>query len=130
MGSGAYDHASYLTRQQIMFGRTTAGAAGTSIRHTFPSAMRVRSVTCSVVTAGTVGTAAAAGIVIQQDGTAKGTIALTTNVAGVVGTAGSLNFTVPAGGTLAFVNGTDATFVGYVSAEAHLDQGASWTGEG
>lgn len=130
MGQGNYDHPSYLTRQQIVFGRTTAGAGGTSIRCTFPSAMRLRSVSCMVVTAGTVGTAAAAGIVIQQDGTAKGTIALTTNVAGVVGTVGSLNVTIPANGTLSFVNGTDATFVGYVSAEMHLDPGATWTGEG
>lgn len=129
MGSGPYDHPSYLTRQHVYFGRTAAGAAGTSIRHTFPSAIRVRSVTAGVVTAGTVA-AAASGLIIQQDGTAKGTISLSTNVAGVFGTAGNLNFTVPAGGTLAFVNGTDATFVANVSAEIHLDPGASWTGEG
>lgn len=129
MGQGNYDHPSYLTRQQLQFGRTVAGAGGTSIRTTFPSAMRIRSVTCGVVTAGTVA-GAAAGIVIQQDGTAKGTIGLSTNIAGVFGTATGLNFTVPAGGTFAIVNGTDATFVGIVSAEAHLDPSTTWTGEG
>lgn len=129
MGQGSYDHPSYLARHWQHFGRTSAGAAGTSIRHTPPFAIRVRSVTAGVVTAGTVA-GAAAGIVIQQDGTAKGTITLSTNVAGVFGTVGSLDFTVPKGGTLAFVNGTDATFVADVSAEYHLDPSTTWTGEG
>jgi hypothetical protein len=127
MGTGRYDHPAYLVPQWQHFGKTTAGAAGTSIRHTPPYAIRIKSVTAGVVTAGTVA-GAAAGIVIQQDGTAKGTISLSTNVAGVFGTAGGLDFTVPAGGTLAFVNGTDATFVADVSMEYKIDPAASWTG--
>lgn len=135
MGQGPYDHPSYLARQQICLGRTTAGAAGTSILYTFPSAMRLRTVTCGVITAGTVvGTGAglgAAGISLLN-GTAivSGTLSLSTNAKGVFATSGDLNYTVPAGGTLAVVNGTDATFVGIVNLEAHLDPGASWTGNG
>lgn len=130
MGQGPYDHPSYLARQQICLGRTTAGASGTSILYTFPSAMRLRTVTCGVITAGTTATAAS-GIVLQN-GTAivSGTLSLSTNVKGVFATSGDLNYTIPAGGTLSIVNGADATFVGIVNLEAHLDPGASWTGNG
>lgn len=135
MGQGPYDHPSYLARQQIILGRTTAGAAGTSVRYTFPSAVRLRTVTCGVVTAGTVvGTgvgAGAAGITLQNGTTiVGGTLNLSTNAAGVFATTGDLNYTIPAGGTFAVINGTDATFVGIVGLEVHLDPGASWTGNG
>lgn len=135
MGQGPYDHPSYLARQQIFLGKTAAGAGGTSLLYTFPSAMRLRTVSCGVFTAGTVvGTgvgAGAAGITLVNGTTiVNGTLNLSTNAKGVFATTGDLNYTIPAGGTLAIVNGTDATFVGIVGLEAHIDPAGSWTGNG
>lgn len=133
MGQGNYDHPSYLTRQQMVLGKTTAGAGGTSILATFPSAIRVRTLNAGIITAGTVvgtGVGAAGVAVSLYNGTAvvNGTVSLSTNAKGVWGTTADLNYTIPAGGTLAIVNGTDATFVATVGIEYYLDPAATWTG--
>src|SRR4051812_49406165 len=115
MAQGAYDHPSYLTRQHLLLGKTAAGAGGTSILATFPYAIRLRTMNAGVFTGGTVvgtGVGAAGVAVSLLNGTAivGGTVSLSTNAKGVFGTTSDLNYTVPAGGTLAVVNGTDATF--------------------
>lgn len=135
MAQGQYDHPSYLTRQQIYLGRTTAGAAGTSVFFASPSAIRIRAFNANIFTAGTVvgtGVGAAGVAVALYNGTAivGGTISLSTNAKGVTGTSGDLNYTLPAGGTLSVVNGTDATFVADVRMEAYIDPAGSWTGSG
>ena len=129
MGQGSYDHPSYITRQQIALGRTTAGASGVSIQAAFPSAMRLRTVTASVVTAGTTASAAS-GFIIKSGTTALGTISLSTNIAGVVASLADVNAIIPTGTVLSVTNGADATVVGYLTAEMYLDQAASWTGNG
>ena len=52
--TGAYDNPSYLTRQQIVLGQTTAGANGTSLITSLSptSGVRVRNASAIVVTAG------------------------------------------------------------------------------
>lgn len=130
MAQGPYDHPSYLTRQNLCLGRTIAGAAG-AMNWSPQSQIVIHRFTASVVTAGTVvgtGVGAAGACVSLRNGTAivSGTIALSTNAAGVFGTTADLNYTVPAGGTLSVVNGTDATLVAYCNVEYNLDSAATW----
>lgn len=124
MASGPYTDPNYLVRQQVSVGRTLAGAASTTLRYSPLTAVRLRNVAVTVVTAGTVA-GAAAGIVVLNGTTALSTISLSTNIAGVVGTSGDLNTAIAAGGVINFANGTDATFIGHVVAELHDDPIAS-----
>lgn len=135
MGQGNYDHPSYIVRQNLPLGRTSAGAAGTSILYTPQTAIRIRSLTAGIITAGTVvgtGVGAAGVAVAVWNGTAVvgGTVSLSTNAKGVFGTTGDLNYAVPAGGTISIVNGTDATFVATVQLEYHNDPVGTWLGNG
>jgi len=136
MGAGNYDHPSYITRQNLFLGRTTAGAGGTSILYTPITAMRIRTLTAGVITAGTVvGTGVGAAgpcVSVQVNGSlvAGGTVALSTNAKGVFGTTADLNYACPAGGTLSIVNGTDATLVATVQLEYHNDPVGTWLGNG
>lgn len=144
MGAGPYDHPSYLTRQSITLGATTAGANGTSQTHTFPNQMRVRNVAAIVRTAGTsattgnqvivgvVGTCTQIGTngtnTIGTATTTLGTIALGTSTALSTGTSGDLNTVLNAGAVLYLKNGTDATGVADVVGELHVDPSAVWVG--
>lgn len=134
--SGSYTDPSFLVRQRCFLGRTTAGAAGTSILDTPYSAMRLHALTAGVITAGTVvGTgvgAAGVAVNVQVNGSniANGTIALSTNAKGVFGTTADLNYAVPAGGTISIVNGTDATFVCTVAYDWSLDPAPTTTWAG
>lgn len=130
MASGSYEHPSFLTRQNLCLGRTIAGA-GAAMNWSPQSAIVIHRFTASVVTAGTVvgtGVGAAGACVSLRNGTAivAGTVALSTNAAGVFGTTTDLNYTVPVGGTLSVVNGTDATLVAYCNIEYNLDPSATW----
>lgn len=133
MGSGNYDHPSYIARQTLNL-TTVAGAAG-KIYRTFPWPIRIRTFIAGVQTAGTVvgtGVGAAGACVSLQNGTAivSSTNVLSTSAAGVFGTTGDLNYTLPVGGTLAVVNGTDATLVATATIEYHIDPSATWLGNG
>lgn len=132
MGQGPYDHPSYLTRQQIVLGPVTAGAAGTSGHIAFNSAMRIRGVTATVAVAGTVGTNVQAILFGNGTNILSGTIAYGTagNTIGAVASSGDLNYTLPAGQVLSIKNGADATATVRVVLEAYLDQAATWTGNG
>lgn len=123
---GAYTHPSYLTRQQINLGKSTAGASGTSCYFSTPvSNFRVRNVAAIVQTAGTSVTTNT----ILNGTTSIGTIVVTSAApAGSVFTSGDLNATVTSGTALSFKNGTDATCVVQVVAECYLDPSAVWTG--
>jgi hypothetical protein len=152
MGQGNYDHPSYLTRQQIAFPKTTAGATGTSAPLLFGiSNVRLRNAAGVVVTAGTVGTGASGEAIIKAQGTGiiqypnvGGTNALSTSTGvvalGTIGfgtgaltqwftsTSGDMNAFLPAGSQLFVVGGTDATITSQVTVEAYLDPAATWTG--
>ncbi len=132
MGQGPYDHPSYLTRQQIVLGPTTAGAAGTSGHIAFNSPMRIRQVTACVAVAGTIGTNVAALIMANGTNIVSGTIAFGTagNTIAALGTSADLNYTLPVGQVLSVKNGADATATTRVVVEAYLDQAGSWTGNG
>lgn len=129
MGAGAYDHPSYLTRQQVALGRTLAGASVVSIQKSFLSAMRIRNVSATVVTAGTVASTNASAI-LKSGTTALGTFALSTNAVGATSTLGDLNVTIPAGTVLSVTNGTDATIISDLVAEMYIDPAGSWSGQG
>lgn len=126
MGSGPYDHASYLTRQQIRLGKTTAGASGTSAYAAFPASnMRIRNIAAVVVTAGT----STNNTLTVLNGTSSvGAIVLSTNAIGSIGTSGDLNITVGTNTTLSIKNGADATGVAEVVAEGYVDPASGWTG--
>lgn len=131
MGQGNYDHPSYITRQQICLGKTTAGANGTSLITALSpvSNMRVRAVSATVITAGT--SAGAGNCAIILNGTTSiGQINLGTSAAGTVVASSDLNTTISSGTALAIKNGTDATGVCQVTVEAHLDPSTTWTGNG
>lgn len=146
MGQGAYDHPSYITRQQIHVGRSTAGANGTSMITGFPNTVRARNVSAAVVVAGTSATSGhqallyllgtgttytSAGVGTQVTGTTSlGVIVLGTSSVGQVGTSGDLNATVNQGSILFAKNGTDATGTYELTVSLHLDPSASWTGNG
>lgn len=131
MAQGNYEHPSYLTRQHLFLGRTTAGAAGASINFTPPYPIVLHRFTASVSVAGTVvgtGVGAAGACVSLRNGTAivAGTVVLSTNAAGVFGTTTDLAYTVPAGGTLTVLNGTDATLVASCAVEYNIDPSGTW----
>lgn len=126
MAQGNYDHPSYITRQLVPLGNTTAGANGTSCRTSFPIAMRIRNASVTVVTAGT--SATTGNKVDIYNGTSSiGSVTLGTNTAGYVGTSGDLNSTLAVGTVLACKNGTDATGVANVMLEMHIDQSGTWS---
>jgi hypothetical protein len=132
MAQGNYDHPSYLTRQQIHLGATTAAATGTSCRMAPISNLRIRNVLATVQTAGTF-TGGTAGFAVYVNTTSLGTITLSTNLAGYTGSSGDLNTTLTAGTGNAnqfyvICNG-DATLVARLTLEAYLDPSATWTGQ-
>lgn len=122
-GKGSYEHPSFLT-QQILSGNAAAATTSTT-QIALPYAIRVADVIATVRIAGTTASAAM-GLVVSQDGTAKGTISLSTNVAGVAGTLGALSVTVPANGTLTIAKGADATGVIDWFVHYYLDPAATW----
>lgn len=148
MGSGSYDHPSYLTRQAISL-TASAGANGTAGYKSFISDMRFRKGAVTVRTAGTSSGAGnqalllCIGTYITGFGTGAGTALTTTtgtntigtlgafgsSAAGIVGTSSDFNFRLVAGSVLAIKNGTDATGVVDCSMECYLDPEASWTGQ-
>jgi hypothetical protein len=141
-----YDHPSYLTRQQIGLGVTTAGANGTSSGRTFLSDIRIRNIAAVVRVAGTsAGTGNAANIICvgtmttgfnlvpQVLTTSTGTntigqIALGSQAAYTIGTSGDRNTVVQAGSVIIVKNGTDATGTCDVTMECYINPLASWTG--
>lgn len=148
MGSGSYDHASYLTRQLFGLGINTAGANGTSGGRSFISDMRFRKASVTVRTAGTssgagnsaivlcigtmitgFGTGAGTALTTSTGTTTMGTIALGSTTALTVTTSSDFNTRVTAGSILALKNGTDASGVYDVTLECYLDPEASWTGQ-
>ncbi len=132
MGQGNYDHPSYITRQQIVLGPTTATASGTSCHIAFNSQMRIRQAVSCVAVAGTIGTNV--GAILFGNGTniVSGTIAHGTagNTIGALATSADMNYTLPAGQVLSVKNFADATGTVRVTLEAYLDPAASWTGNG
>jgi hypothetical protein len=148
MAQGNYDHPSYLARQAINLGISTAGANGTSGGISFISDMRVRKVAATVRTAGTsaaagnaciltyVGTVVtgyATGLIgtaltTTTGTTALGTIALGSTAAYTVTTSSDFNTKLVAGGTLIMKNGTDATGVYNPVVEMYIDPQGTWTG--
>jgi hypothetical protein len=148
MAQGAVDHPSYLTRQAISLGITTAGANGTSGGFSFISDMRIRKVSATVRTAGTsagsgnqvqllcVGTcytgfstgAMGTAITTNTGTTTLGFVALGSTAAYTVTTSSDFNVRLQAGSTLVMKNGTDATGVAAIVMEAYLDPSATWTG--
>lgn len=146
MGQGNYDHPSYITRQQIHIGRSTAGANGTSMITGFPNTVRLRNMAAAVVVAGTSATSGhqallyclgtcttytAAGVgTVGTATTSMGVIVLGTSSVGQVGTSGDLNVTINQGSIIFAKNGTDATGTYEVTASLHLDPQATWVGNG
>jgi hypothetical protein len=146
MASSDYTHPSYLTRQSIGLGASTAGANGTSGGRAFLSDIRIRNIIAVVRTAGTsatsgnsanimcVGTITTGFNLVPQVLTTStgtntvGTIALGSALAFTTGTSGDRNTVVQAGSVLFIKNGTDATGVADVTMEAYINPGASWTG--
>jgi len=132
MASANYDHPSFITRQMESFGKTTAGASGTSVLAVYPTAMRVRRVSASITTVGTSSGAGAALGLYAYDGTTTTTASATlftlgSSTVNTMFTSADLNFAVPAGGMLFAKNGTDASSVVNLTAEIHLDPTtASW----
>jgi hypothetical protein len=147
MPQGNYDHPSYIVRQQIQLGNTTAGANGTSGGFSFLSDMRLRKASLTVRTAGTsattgngviflcVGTAisgfgSGAGFTLTTSTgttTIQAITALGSSAAGVVATTPDMNTTIKAGSVLYMKNGTDATGVANVTVEANIDPLGTWT---
>lgn len=145
---GNYDHPSYLTRQQIDLGVTTAGNAGTSQGKAFISDMRIRKAIATVRTAGTssgagnavsllcIGTYVsgyATGLIGTALTTSSGTntlatIALGSSAAYTTTTSTDMDVKIQAGAVLVLKNGTDATGVAQVTVESYIDPGATWTG--
>lgn len=144
MAQGNYDHASYLTRQSIYLGKTTAGANGTSQLAVLPNNMRLRNAIAVVNTAGAgattgsqiivgvVGTCTQFGITgvgtVGTGTTTLGAIVLGTSTANSFATSGDLNVCINAGSVVYLKNGTDTAAVGSVTLEAHVDPLGSWVG--
>lgn len=144
MATGNYDHPSFLTRQQISLGKSVAGANGTGCIKGFPASnIRIRNIAAAVVTAGTSAgaghealiyclgtcTTTTTGVGTQGTGTtALGTCTIGTSSVGQVLTTGDVNAIINQGSIIFAKNGTDATGVYDLVAEAYLDQSASWTG--
>ena len=143
---GNYDHPSYITRQAIGLGVTTAGANGTSGGRAFISDMRYRKGAAVVKVAGTstgnvvnvvvVGTMVTGyinGLLGTALTTSTGTntmmtITLGSSTAYSVTTSTDCDTKVTAGSVIFLKNGTDATGTADVTLEAYLDPGATWTG--
>jgi hypothetical protein len=143
MAQGPYDHPSYLTRQKLSLGASTAGANGLSGGASWPWDMRLRVPYATVRVPGTSSTTGhqviilAVGTTITAGGTSTVTstgtttlqaIALNTLAAYTNGTGSDLNTTLKAGGTLVMKNGTDATGTYDAYIEGYLDPSATWTG--
>lgn len=131
MASDNYNHPSYITRQMETFGKTTAGANGTSPMSSYPTAVRVRRMSAVVTAAGTSPVSGAFLQPYAYDGTttytASASIATGSSVANSVVTVADLNFYVPANAVFYVKNGTDATAAAIVTAEIHLDPtNGSW----
>lgn len=146
--SGSYDHASYLTRQQIGLGITTAGNAGTSSGRAFVSDMRIRKGAACVRVAGTssgagnsvnvlcIGTMVtgfATGLLGTALTTSSGTntvmtIALGSGAAYTVTTSTDCDTMIQAGSTLICKNGTDATGTADITLEMYLNPLSNFTG--
>jgi hypothetical protein len=147
MAQGNYDNPSYLTRQQINLGATTAGANATSGGFSFISDMRIRKASYTVRTAGT-SSGAGNGVILLCVGTCitgfttgvgftlttnTGTTticaitALGSSTAQSVSVSTDCNTRIVAGSALYFKNGTDATGVAQVTVEAYIDPEGSWT---
>lgn len=145
---GNYDHPSYLTRQSIALGITTAGNAGTSSGKAFISDMRIRKGiavvrvagtssgagnSVNVLCIGTMVTGYATGLIGTALTTSTGTntvltIALGSSAAYVTTTSTDCDTKIMAGSVLVCKNGTDATGTNDTTLEAYLDPGATWTG--
>lgn len=125
MGAGPYDHPSYLTRQALCLGLTTAGNGGTSLRKSFPNDMRIRNIS---LTAQVAGTSAGHTVTVRNGTTSIGVATLGTTTINGVTTTGDLNYLLPKGSVLNFLNGTDATGVADIVVEAHVDANSSWVG--
>lgn len=145
---GQYDHPSYLTRQQIALGVSTAGASGTSGGKAFISDMRIRKCIATVRAAGTssgagnavnllcIGTYVsgfATGLIGTALTTSSGTNTLATIALGssalyATATSTDINVRIQAGAVLVYKNGTDATGTVDVTMETYLDPSATWTG--
>lgn len=144
MAQGNYDHPSYLTRQVIGMGVSTAGASGTSGGRSFISDMRVRKMSVCVRTAGTSAGAgnscnlmAVGTIVTGYNSTSLttstgtntvGTVALGSTGAFTVTTSTDMNTLIKAGTVLFIKNGTDATGVCDSNVEGYIDPSGTWTG--
>ena len=148
MAQGGIDHPSYLTRQVISLGVSTAGNGGTSGGFSFISDMRIRKASVTVRTAGTssgagnqmqllcIGTylsGFATGLIgtaltTNTGTTTIGTVALGSTAALTVTTSSDFNVKVLAGSILCYKNGTDTTGVYAANLEAYLDPTAQWTG--
>lgn len=146
--SGAYDHPSYLVRQQIGLGASTAGANGTTGSRSFLSDMRVRKGSAVVRTAGTsvgagnslnvvcVGTVVTGyltgnvgtGLTTTTGTNTVLTIALGSTAAYTVTTSTDCDTMVKAGSVLFLKNGTDATGVADMTLEMYLDPLSNFTG--
>ena len=141
MGQGNYDHPSYLTRQQINLGKTTAGSAGTTILYSpTVSNMRIRQVAAAVVVAGTnTGANTSAGSVTlfaystNTGATGTASIGIITPGANArltpASLSGDLNYTLNTGFVLGAVNGTDAQLSVQLTAEMYIDPSSTWTGQ-
>jgi hypothetical protein len=147
MAQGNYDSPSYLTRQQINLGTTTAGANGTSGGFSFISDMRLRKASLTVRTAGTsattgngviflcVGTcitgfSTGVGFTLTTNTGTTTVLAITALGSGTANTAvvsADMNTRIQAGSVLLMKNGTDATGVAQVTVEAYIDPEGSWT---
>ncbi len=124
MATGAYDHASFLTRQMIGLGPQAAGV-GTSARRAFPSDMRIRKVVGVVVIAGTQTTWNAT---VLNGTSSIGSITFGGTAAiGALGTSADCNATLTAGSILSVSTLLEATGVAQFTAEAHLDPAATWS---
>lgn len=126
MSQANYDHPSYLTRQLLHFAASTAGANGTSAQVALPWDVNVHNLSAVVLTAGTATTNQA----ILLSGTATvGSVALSTNAAGYVGTSGDLATKITAGTLISIKNGADATGVCRCTIDYNLaPDTATWLG--
>ncbi len=133
---GNYNDPSYLVRQQVSLGVTTAGASGTSGGKAFLSDMRIRNAIATIRTAGT-SSGVGAALYLMVLGTSApigGTSTTTTTTTATLGTAtlgtataystatfGDMNTKVYQGSVLFMKNGTDASSVVDVTVECYID---------
>ena len=122
---GEYNHATYLTRQQLVLPNTTASANATNTEAVFPvSAMRIRAVALRALT-----TASLSSTYLFQAGTASvGQIIITTATVGQVLVSTDLNATLAQGTAFCIKNSADTASSFAVVAEAHIDPASVFTG--